>query len=164
MLQTISHCSLECYSDASFANLPGSGSQGGLIIFLQDSTGARCPIVWQSRKIRRVVKSTLAAETLALVDCAEAAIFVKQILVELSACWDLPINCYVDNKSLFDSLNSSKNVDDRRLRIDLAVLCEMIERNEIHSIKWVDTVHQLADCLTKKGASAERLRAAISKD
>ena len=164
MLQTISHCSLECYSDASFANLPGSGSQGGFIIFLQDSTGARCPIVWQSRKIRRVVKSTLAAETLALVDCAEAAIFVKQILVELSACWDLPINCYVDNKSLFDSLNSSKNVDDRRLRIDLAVLCEMIERNEIHSIKWVDTVHQLADCLTKKGASAERLRAAISKD
>ena len=163
-LQDISYCSLECYSDASFANLPGSGSQGGFIIFLQDGTGAHCPIVWQSRKIRRVVKSTLAAETLALVECVDSAVYIKEILSELSGCTEMPINCYVDNKSLFDSLNSNKHVDDKRLRIDLAVLNEMIERKEIQSVRWVDTTHQLADCLTKKGASAERLRAAISKD
>ena len=163
-LQSLTNCSLECFSDASFANLPGGGSQGGFIIFLQDSRGYRCPIVWQSRKIQRVVKSTLAAETLALVECAETAVYIKEILSELSGWKKMPINCYVDNKSLFDSLNSTKNVDNRRLRIDLAVLSDMIDRRELNSVKWVDTTHQLADCLTKKGASAERLRAAITRD
>ena len=163
-MQSIESCSLECYSDASFANLPDSGSQGGMILFLQDSYGVKCPIYWQSRKIRRVVKSTLAAETLALVDCAEAAVFIRQIIRDICKAGDLPINCYIDNKSLLDTLHSKKNVDDKRLRIDLAVVDEMLHKKEINSVSWVDTSHQLADCLTKRGASAERLRAAVSRD
>ena len=34
------------------------------------------PIAWQSKRIRRVAKSTLVAETLAMVDLAEASIFL----------------------------------------------------------------------------------------
>ena len=63
-----------------------------------------------------------------------------------------------------DTLNSKKNVDDKRLRIDLAILDEMLQRKDINSVSWVETSLQLADCLTKRGASAERLRAAISRD
>ena len=163
-MESFQSCSLECYSDASFANLADSGSQGGLVIFLQDSRGVKCPIYWQSRKIRRVVKSTLAAETLALVECAEAALYLKRVIRDLCRSGDLPINCYVDNKSLMDTLNSKKNVDDKRLRIDLAILDEMLQRKDINSVSWVETSLQLADCLTKRGASAERLRAAISRD
>lgn len=70
----------------------------------------------------------------------------------------------MDNKSLVDALHSCKNVDDRRLRIDIAVLRDMLERGEIGEVSWVDTSQQLADCLTKKGASTERLRAAVSRD
>ena len=70
----------------------------------------------------------------------------------------------MDNKSLMDTLNSKKNVDDKRLRIDLAILDEMLQRKDINSVSWVETSLQLADCLTKRGASAERLRAAISRD
>ena len=71
---------LEClrivaYSDASFANLKDGGSQGGYIIFLVGSNNNYMPIAWQSRRIKRVVKSTLAAETLAMVDLAEACVF-----------------------------------------------------------------------------------------
>ena len=79
----IENCFLECYSDSSYANLPGGGSQGGLIIFLKDQGGNRCPIFWQSRKIRRVVKSTLAAETLALLECSETAFFIAKIISDL---------------------------------------------------------------------------------
>ena len=56
---------LKCYCDASFANLPGGGSQEGLIILLRDENGSKCPLYWQIRKVRRVMKLTLAAETLA---------------------------------------------------------------------------------------------------
>ena len=163
-MQSLRSCTLECFSDASFANLPDCKSQGGFVIFLKDANSVRCPIFWKSRKIRRVVKSTLAAETLALVDCAEAAIYIRKILKELCNCENVPINCHVDNKSLIDALNSKKNVEDKRLRIDLAVLEDMLLQKEINSVSWVNTSNQLADCLTKRGASAQQLRAAISRD
>lgn len=47
-----------------------------------DDIGRRCPVTWQSRRIRRVVKSTLAAETLALLDSAEAGLYVARMLAE----------------------------------------------------------------------------------
>jgi hypothetical protein len=153
---------LECYADASFGNLPGSGSQGGFIIFLRDDNGVRCPIAWQTKKIRRVVKSTLAAETLALLDCSEAAVFIVKLLSEIGVREQVNVKCYVDNKNLVESLYSSHYVEDRRLRIDIAVLQDMMKRREIHSVSWVDTKQQLADCLTKRGASAHSLKCAVS--
>ena len=35
------------------------------MIFLVDSHGVKCPLAWQSKKVRRVIKSTLASEALA---------------------------------------------------------------------------------------------------
>ena len=163
-VENIEQCRLDCYADASFANLAGCASQGGFIVLLRDSSGKSCPIFWQSRKIRRVVKSTLAAETLALLDCASAAVYIRAVLKEICRCDEIPVYCYTDNKSLLDTLNSNKNVDDRRLRIDLAVLHDMLQRKEVNHIAWVDTSHQLANCLTKRGASVQQLRAAISRD
>ena len=128
------------------------------MIFLQDADGERCPLYWQTRKIRRVVKSTLSAETLALLDCTEATVFLVNVMSRILFSKPIKIDCYVDNKSLVDALYSSRNVDDRRLRIDIAVLQDMIERNEINSVSWVDAFYQLADCLTKRGASTVRLR------
>ena len=162
-IQSLESCSIECYTDAAFANLSTGGSQGGLIIFLKDSTGLRCPIFWQSRKLKRVVKSTLAAETLALVEGAEVSYYIASIIKEVTKIKDVPINCFVDNKSLVDALSSSNQVEDRRLRIDIAVLDDMIEKKEINHVAWVDTCNQLADCLTKRGASTEKLRLAVYK-
>ena len=160
-LKNMKSCCLECYADASFGNLVDGGSQGGYIIFLSDGSGDRCPLSWQSRKLRRVVKSTLAAETLALLDCAEAAVFISSVLYELTKC-KLPVKCYVDNKSLVESLGSSKLVDDRRLRIDMAVLKDMISKKEISLVSWIPTMHQLANALTKRGASVAGLLSAVS--
>lgn len=56
------------YSDASLGNMPNGGSQGGFIILLAIQSGKFSPIWWNSKKIRRVVRSTLAAETLAMAD------------------------------------------------------------------------------------------------
>ena len=78
--------------------------------------------------------------------------------------WKSQDSGFFDNKSLVDALNSGRNVDDKRLRIDIAVLWGMLERREVTEVAWVDASGQLADCLTKKGASPERLQAAISKN
>lgn len=117
---------LECFSDASFPNLAGSGSQGGFVIFLWSDGEQRCPIYWQSKKIRRAVKSTFSAEALALLECAEMAVYLAKILHEISGCESLKIRCYTDNKSMVNALHSCRSVEDKRLRIDTAVLRDVL--------------------------------------
>ena len=56
---------LPLYTDASFNNLPDGGSQGGHI-FLTNFQNKCCPLIWNSSKVKRVVRSTSAAEKLAL--------------------------------------------------------------------------------------------------
>ena len=59
------------FSDASLANLTDGFSSGaGFIIFICAGSSAS-PLYWRSYKIRRVVRSTIAAETLALVDAID---------------------------------------------------------------------------------------------
>ena len=155
---------LECYSDASFGNLPGGGSQGGYVIFLVDSHGMRCPLSWQSKKVRRVVKSTLAAETLALLDAAEEGIYIANLLSEIVGLVSPPIvKCFVDNRSLVESLYSTKRVEDKLLRIHMAVLNDLLERKELASVTWVQSARQIANALTKRGASVNLLLSAIAE-
>ena len=59
---------LQLLTDASSNNLPNGGSQVGQILFLTDGKSNTCPLYWNSSKIKRVVRSTIAAETLYLAD------------------------------------------------------------------------------------------------
>jgi len=48
-------------------------------------------------------------------------------------------------------------MENKRLQIDISILREMMENQEIHQFRWIDTKHQLANALTKNGASPEYL-------
>ena len=75
---------------------------------------------------------------------------------------DLPIQAFSDSKSLVDSVHSSKTLEDNRLKIDICVLRDYLRLGEVEQIGWVDTKEQLADSLTKSGASAQNLLDALS--
>ena len=160
-LENIATCSIICFSDASFANLKGSSSQGGFIIFLYRNEKSFSPIAWKSFKIKRVVKSTLAAETLALEQALETCFMMKSFLCELLnkeiSNEVLPIKCYVDNKSLVDSIFSTKTLSEKRLKIDICIIREMLNKKEVYSVEWCKSELQLADCLTKGTASSAKL-------
>ena len=160
-LHNLSEGTLECYTDAAFANLPNGGSQGAFIIFITDRNGKRCPIHWQTRKLKRVVKSTIAAETMALLEGAEASIYIAAILKQLGCA--VRINCVTDNKSLYDALKSSKQVEDKRLRIDISVMDDLLAKKEVDRVLWVSGRDQLADALTKKGVATDKLRGALGR-
>ena len=155
-LGDIRNAKLMTYSDASHANLPDNvSSAGGFVVFLVGENGRSCPLSWESRKIKRIVKSTLAAETLAASESADMSFYLGQILSEIlykeGPNDNIPILCNVDNKSLFENVHSTKNVDEKRLRIDLAIMKQMIQRNEI-CMNWVESAYQISDSLTKRGA------------
>ena len=75
----------------------------------------------------------------------------------------LPITAFVDNKSVTQALCSTKLVDDRRLRLDVASIKECIQKNEINAVRWIPGEDQLADCMTKRGASSYKLQLVFLK-
>ncbi|CAL4084946.1 unnamed protein product, partial [Meganyctiphanes norvegica] len=137
-LNDFSSCSLECYTDAAFANLPNDGSQGAMLIFLRDSDGKRCPIFWQTRCLRRTPRSTLEAETLALVEGAEASVYLGNILTQITGRKSITVRCLVDNRSLYDSVYSTRQVDNKKLRMDVKAVKNMLVSGEINGVDWVE--------------------------
>jgi hypothetical protein len=154
------------FSDASLGNLPDGGTQGGHFIILLGDNGLFSPICWQSKRIRRVVRSTLAGETLALSDGIDNCIFLGNLYSELTTGQIqhglIPITCVIDNYSLFDAVKSTKFVSDKRLRLEISSVKELLESKQIKQVSWSNTKQQLADCLTKKGASSFLLLKTLS--
>ncbi len=69
----------------------------------------------------------------------------------------LPVYAKVDNKDLVEAIYSTKMVKDKRLRIELASIKEIIGDGLVEAVSWIESENQLADCMTKQGASGERL-------
>ena len=153
-INDLQNASLVCFSDASFANLKCGGSQGGLLVFLQGRNGKYMLLAWQSRKLKRVVKSTLTAETLALQEVIEAAIMIKTMFLEIlnvdAHNQILPIKCVNESNSLHDAVYSTKTLTEKRLKTELCGIRESLDKQEIHSVIYVCSEDQLEDCLTKE--------------
>ena len=148
---------LVLFADASFANLPdGVSSTSAHVIFLVDNERHCCPIEWRGCKIKRVVKSTQAAETLAFQEGIEAVIVIMQVIAELLPNKTLKILAKTDKKGLVESLNSTKQVTERVLRINIASIKQFVEEHNI-GVQWIPADFMLADCMTKRGASGEHL-------
>ena len=137
----------------------GTSSGQGHIIFLSCNENC-CPISWTSNKIKRKVSSSLSAETLALHDALDEGLYLQAILTE-TLCDNneqkIKITAKTDNKSLVDNLISTKQVSEKRLRINIAEIKRMQEQQEIEEIKWIQSKYQLADILTKSGVDPQPL-------
>ena len=155
------------YSDASFASRAKQQSQkGGLFlavhsdIFLQKSAIAS-PITWYSKKIDRVVASTLAAETYALSSAVDMTDWLRLMWAWIrnpNIPWQKPEEVWrqeppsiavVDCKSLYDVItkNTTPQCQEHRTLVEALVIKHHVQ----HGIKphWVHSAAQLADCLTK---------------
>ena len=117
------------YADASFQNLADGGSQGGYIVFLTDPEMNMChPLSWSSKRIRLVVKSTLAAGTLALQDGLDDAFYIME-LYQFILGEKIGFTAITDSLSLYNAVYSSKVVEEKRLKIDISSKKELIEKN-----------------------------------
>ena len=123
------------FTDAAFGNSSDRGSQGSHVIFLVDQHNKFNLISWQCKHIEHIVHSTLAAETIAMMHGVEPAVYISVLLKELHPQLNnIPIEIYTDSKPLYDALKSQKYVSDKRLRIDIGALKEMLHNKEIDKI------------------------------
>ena len=171
------------FADSSFANIEGMKSQCGYVVSLTlPSIRSGSPTLFvvetYSGSVKRVCRSTLAAEANGFLTGAEAGEYVRALLLELQHP-DVSFNdlereyvkkkiiCITDARSLESTLNKDAGQPgDKRVRILVAQIREMIGENnygddDMVFAEWCDTSQQLADVLTKTGCEREPLLNAL---
>eukprot|EP00435_Cladocopium_sp_Y103_P071079 s134_g36.t1 len=145
---------------------------------------ARCNLLhWKSGKLHRTVNSTLAAETQSLARGVGDLLWMMVMYSEFTdpdfqlRNWRRHVHklgysaftkveetdqvegalAVVDAKSLYDLLaNETGGGADRRTALDVQMLRE--ELGELRGkVRWIDHMHMVADCLTKKQGRIEPL-------
>ena len=101
---------IKLFSDASFNNLQNGESQAGFLVFLSDKFNNIAPFAWSLTKLKRVARSTLAAETLAFSDGCDMCFLIASLAKEMiSKCSKyIRIEGCTDNHSLCETLNTTK--------------------------------------------------------
>ena len=144
------------YSDESFNNVSNGYDQGIYIVYPTDQYNKSCPVSWKFTKLRQVSRSTLAAETLAFTEGTDAADFISQ-LGEESKLVSPPTQVNTtDHQSLYDSASTASQIADKRLRAEMSAIKEVKDKDEI-IVHWIGKENQIANCLTRKGASSTNL-------
>ena len=117
-----------------------------------------------SLKIARVCRSVKGAKTRALEDALDEAVNIARLIKEIYSGQinlknpeQIPVEAITDCKSLWESINNTKQCEEKLLRNSIAGIMELISLDMLKSVSWVPTDLQLADCMTKKGKNADWL-------
>jgi hypothetical protein len=160
-LGDVDEWSIVGYSDAGIKSMPDRlTSVGGQVVLLvNERKELACVLNWRSKKLMRKVVSSLAGEALAMVAMIGEIVYNKAILLQIFGedIKTLPVLIYTDCKNLYDAIHSTSLVEDAWLIPDIAIIQEAIVQGTITSVQRVKSKDMLADCLTKAGASAEKL-------
>ena len=161
------HVTFCTFSDASFATSKDSNSyQGTLVVatdwrMLSNERAVIAPLAWSSRKIARVVRSTLSAEVVALCNSVDRMSWIrlfwewmKDPSVDISQPDQVlkgsPQAALVtDCKSAFDTATKTAipSCSELRTQLECLLLRERLQEN--CQMRWVHSKAMLADCLTK---------------
>jgi hypothetical protein len=139
---------LQVFSDASFANSRDGTSQLGYVVFMMDKDKNCQLILWSSHKSKRVTRSVVGAETMALADAFDAAYSLKHDLQAMLG-HEVPITIYTDSLSLFDVLTKATIPMEKRLMIDVLAIKDAYKNRELNTIGFIRTNDNPADVLTK---------------
>ena len=141
-------------SDASNKSANEIFSVGGHVIMLVNKTTEAAAVVhWSSKKITRVVSSSLAAETLALQQMTGTLFLVRQILEGLcgSQANRIPCLALTDSKNLWSCIHNISSCSDNRLQADVINIRQAIHDDQtIQEVRYIHSSQMLADCLTKQ--------------
>ena len=158
---------LVTYSDASFATREKQQSQKGSLLLathediFHQKVATASVLSWSSKKIDRVVASTLAAETFALSHAVDALNWLRlgwEWIRNPKVPWQKPEEVWrsippgiavVDCKSLYDIITKTTTPQCQEHRTLLEALVIKDHLNSGVHAHWVHSAAQLADSLTK---------------
>ena len=160
-----------CWTDAALANRVDLGSTGGFLVAatspdLRKGRRAKINMIsWKSFKLRRVARSSLAAEVQAFSEGEEELMYCRLEWAEMLGMMLDPLHpedllsrvngtMVTDAKSLYDAVQkglvntSGLGLTEKYSSLELLSVMERLERGQTET-RWVDSHAQLADALTK---------------
>jgi hypothetical protein len=158
------------WSDASWANRKSGNSTGGYLIglcgndVLEGTRGHVTIVTWSSNKLRRVARSSMAAEMQALANAEDQLHLCRLAWAEFSGehvdlneidavLRDRPGVVIIDAKSIYDALTSQNQplqLAEKRTALELLAYLRNTESNGTVT-RWTHGGANLADGLTKLG-------------
>ena len=170
------------FCDAGWNSRANGESQGGYILclttpeFFKHKPAKIWVIDWSSKKLRRVVRSSTAAETLAGQNGLDAIEMFQGLLHEV--LWNIgprkfremipehPSALVTDSKGFYDAITRSCCSQalsiERRLAIDYAIAKETMQNQNIIGC-WVNNLQMCADALTKLKGDTKPLYELLEK-
>ena len=170
-------CSILGFGDSSLANVEGDTSQCGVVLLacmpkhidaiVEGDYSKAVPIMMYSATVKRVVRSTLAAEGYATSETVEHCIYFRAVVEEAMGpkgrrltvlerdAAARPIVVFSDSNSLVDTATSDSGTpQDKRFRIVVSMLRETFGGKEGRDgdgceLRWCNTHQMLGDGLTK---------------
>ena len=105
-----------------------------LLFFVEDNS-VESPVMWKSKKLRRVVKSAMAGETLIQVKVAEVFFWLVNLLNKIlygknNGEHKIEIEYHTDNQQLYDSVHSIRPIQDKRLLMEISLLRKRLNKNK----------------------------------
>ena len=170
------HVTFCTFSDASFATSKDNNSYQGTLVVITDwrmlanERAVIVPVAWCSKKISRVVRSTLSAEVVSLSGSVDRMSWLrlfwewlKDPSVNLASPEEVlqrapQAPLVTDCKSAYDisTKTAVPNCSEMRTQLECLLLRERLQEN--CKLRWVHSRAMLADCLTKVMDSAELRR------
>ena len=170
------HVTFCTFSDASFTTSKDNNSYQGTLVCITDwrmlanEQAVIVPVAWCSKKISRVVRSTLSAEVVSLSASVDRMSWLRLLWewlkdpsVDLTRPEEIlqkaPQSSLVtDCKSAYDisTKTAVPSCSEMRTQLECLLLRERLQEN--CRLRWVHSRAMLADCLTKVMDSAELRR------
>jgi hypothetical protein len=124
------------FHDGSLGNLDDGKSRGGRIACLTNKTGHSVAswILCESNTIKSVCRSSSASEVQSAVEGYDATMWLLALWKEISG-QDLDALLVTDSKSLQQKAVSTALPTEKRLRIDMALLRQVLRRGE-YGLVW----------------------------
>jgi hypothetical protein len=162
---------LVCWSDASWANRKDGKSTGGYVITmtspetLEGKMGHHTIIGWSSNKLKRVARSSLAAEVQAMVTGEDELHLCRACWAEINgydldlenpdeAVASVPGTMIIDAKSIYDTLASKTQplqLAEKRTALELLAYIQNTDLNGTET-RWCHGEANISDSLTKSTA------------
>lgn len=140
----MNHLKLALFTDASFANSENCKSQIGFVIALWDNQNRAKIVNYGSSSSKRVTRSVMAAELMGIVYGFDAAFVVQHMLSEVLGK-TIPLDGYVDSKTVFDIIARRGPTLEKRLQIDAHALRESYFKGELRRLAWIEGKKNAAD-------------------
>lgn len=149
------------YIDRSFANNADMSSQLRQVILLVNKSGNAAPITFKSYTARRVTRSAMSGEIIALSDMFYFAIAISAELSTVLGC-QIPTQLLTDSNSLFDIISKGTRTSEKCSMLDIAAARTAFKDKVIFDLGCVQRCKNIADGLTKSISQATLRQVMIS--